>query len=466
MQFLNLLIKPVWILVIDRAVQNILPQDVYGNYFALLNFSLMFFILLDLGLNGYNSTRASRDQNKILELAGSIIGIKVLLSVVYLTVVFIVGGMLGYTSAEFKLLGLLCLLQIITSFNQYLRTIVSSLQKFKADGVFMVLDRVIVVALCSVLIWGGVKGFELTIDRFVYIQILGVLLVLIVLLIFLRKKLAGLKLSFGFGNMKAVLVKSWPFALLITLMGLFNYVDGVMLKQLSGDGEAGNYAMGYRLFYALLMFAQIFSGVLLPFFSKNIKNVTVIENIARYTSKLLLFVGFTVAFICLAYSTELIEVLYPDKFSVKASNTFSVLMIGFVGSALVLVFGTLLTANLSLRQLNIAAGLTLVLNLVSNALLIPIYGAIGAAFATLVSQLLFGSICLFLSYRTFNFDIDYTNLGKQIVGLIALFTVTVFLKQYFETPIVHFLMITLTIILGAYLFKIVEKKQLKSLLKK
>ncbi|MEY2924553.1 MAG: hypothetical protein RLZZ337_1101, partial [Bacteroidota bacterium] len=40
MQLLNLLIKPIWILVIDRAVQEALPKSVYGNYFALFNFSI------------------------------------------------------------------------------------------------------------------------------------------------------------------------------------------------------------------------------------------------------------------------------------------------------------------------------------------------------------------------------------------------------------------------------------------
>ena len=80
MQVLNLLVKPVWILVIDRAVQNALTQEIYGNYFALFNFSLMFFIVLDLGLNGYNTTEISRDTNKIVSIAGNIIGLKILLS--------------------------------------------------------------------------------------------------------------------------------------------------------------------------------------------------------------------------------------------------------------------------------------------------------------------------------------------------------------------------------------------------
>ena len=80
MQVLNLLIKPIWILLIDAAVQEALPQEVYGNYFALFNFSLLFFIVLDLGLNSFNITEVAQDNSKIGLLTGSIIGLKIILA--------------------------------------------------------------------------------------------------------------------------------------------------------------------------------------------------------------------------------------------------------------------------------------------------------------------------------------------------------------------------------------------------
>ena len=36
---LNLLIKPFWILGIDRAVQNAVGTEQYGFYYAIFNFS-------------------------------------------------------------------------------------------------------------------------------------------------------------------------------------------------------------------------------------------------------------------------------------------------------------------------------------------------------------------------------------------------------------------------------------------
>ncbi|MBT8326525.1 MAG: oligosaccharide flippase family protein [Bacteroidia bacterium] len=466
MQFLNLLIKPIWILIIDRAVQNALPHEVYGNYFALFNFSLMFFIILDLGLNGYNTTQVSRDSKKIATITGNILGLKILLSIFYTIIVFLVGSIFGYDSSEFGILAMLCILQIITSFNQYLRTIVSSLQKFKWDGVFMVLDRVVVISLCAILLWGGLDTLKLTIFNFIWAQIIGVGFVFVLLLVFLSRYLKSIRISFNLNKIIPLLKKSWPFALLVTLMGLYNYVDSVMLKSLVGDAKAGEYALGYRLFYALLMFAQIFSGVLLPFFSKNMVNREVIDRVSTYTFKLLFTIGVTVACICFAYQNELMVMLYPEKTTSDSITAFGILMFGFIGSAMVLVYGTLLTAMLNLKQLNIAAFITLVINLVLNGVLIPKYGATGAAIATITSQLLFGALCYQIAYKKIRFTIVKQEIIKQIVGLILLITVIIFGKQYFENVFVHVVMISLSILLVVYLYKLFEKKHLKSLVRK
>ena len=53
--FLNILIKPFWLLGIDRSVQNATGADVYGAYYALFNFSFLFNILLDMGITNFNN---------------------------------------------------------------------------------------------------------------------------------------------------------------------------------------------------------------------------------------------------------------------------------------------------------------------------------------------------------------------------------------------------------------------------
>ena len=62
---LNLLIKPFWILGIDRGVQNALGPEVYGVYFALFNFSYVFQVILDFGINNYNNRLIARSPDKL-----------------------------------------------------------------------------------------------------------------------------------------------------------------------------------------------------------------------------------------------------------------------------------------------------------------------------------------------------------------------------------------------------------------
>lgn len=71
-QIINLLIKPVWILVIDRKVQNLLPNEEYGTYFSLTGYSLLFMILLDLGLTNYNNREVAINRGFYKPISGQL----------------------------------------------------------------------------------------------------------------------------------------------------------------------------------------------------------------------------------------------------------------------------------------------------------------------------------------------------------------------------------------------------------
>jgi O-antigen/teichoic acid export membrane protein len=466
MQVLNLLVKPIWILIIDAAVQDVLSPEVYGNYFALFNFSMLFFIVLDLGLNSFNITEVSRDKTKIASLAGSILGLKLMLSVVYVGIVFSVGYILGYTSQEFSLLILLCGIQILSSFVQYFRSIVASLQRFKLDGVFLVLDRVLVIAFVSALLWGEIPLLSLTITRFALAQVLSLSLVVLVLLVFLRNHLGNMRISFQLNSLRPLMKKAWPFAILVTLMGVYTYMDGVMIKQLVGDAEAGTYALGYRFYFAILMFAQVFSGVLLPFFSKNINNTEIIQKITSYTARLLLFGGIILSCLSMVYGLDVLEIINPKRANDASAVVLALLMFGFLGSVLTLVYGALLTAAKELKWLNRFAAITLGLNLMLNYALIPSYGAQGAASATLVSQVFFGCMCYVICFKMFNLQWKKSQAISVLAGVTLLPLSIIYTKQYLTDTLVHFMMISVAIVLGAYLFNLFEVRHLKSLRRK
>src|SRR5574344_1558739 len=156
--FLNLLVKPFWILGIDREVQNVVGNSGdggYGVFISIFSFSYLFYILLDLGITNYNNRNIAQNNQLLSKQFAGISQVKLFLSFVYIAVLFSVGLIIGYRGFKLRLLGWCAVNQILLSFILYLRSNISGLLMFKTDSVLSVFDRLLAIAICSVLLWSG-----------------------------------------------------------------------------------------------------------------------------------------------------------------------------------------------------------------------------------------------------------------------------------------------------------------------
>ena len=88
LQALNWLIKPVWILWIERTVQVQLGNEWYGRYFVHFNLGLLFAVLLDAGLNAYVSREVA--SNGRLVHRNRVLGLRLFFGGIYVALVGIV----------------------------------------------------------------------------------------------------------------------------------------------------------------------------------------------------------------------------------------------------------------------------------------------------------------------------------------------------------------------------------------
>ena len=80
----NLLIKPIWIFGIDRKVQIITGPEEYGSYFAAANFSFLFSVFLDLGINNFANRAVSRSPKRAGNYLANLLRIKAVLGLLYM----------------------------------------------------------------------------------------------------------------------------------------------------------------------------------------------------------------------------------------------------------------------------------------------------------------------------------------------------------------------------------------------
>lgn len=430
------------------AVQNRVGEEMFGFYFSLFNFAFIMNILLDIGITNYNNREISRDHSILSLSLSRIIPLKFLLSIFYAIFVFSVGLAIGYNSVQFKLLVVLVLNQFISSFILYLRSNISGIQLFRTDSLLSVLDRTLMIILTGLLLWTNILKEPFRIEWFVYTQTISYSITALIILFIVIYHSGKINLRFNFTEMRSILRLSYPFAVLILLMSFFNRADSVMIERLLPDGkyQAGLYAQSYRILDAFSQFSLLFAGLLLPMFSKMLKTGEKIGELVKIALSLLLCISISIAVISFFFNKDIISLLYDDADS-SSPKILRLLMIGYIGISISYIYGTLLTANRNLKQLNLLALITVAINITLNLLLIPKFKAMGAAIASLSSQAFYAISQVIISHGIFNI-----HLNRSFIPRIAIFTVAITLAAYFSVQYLAWipaLLIVAVVSLGA-----------------
>ena len=466
---LNLLIKPFWILGIEVGVQNAVGNEVYGFYFSIFNLAYIFNILLDIGITNFNTRNIARHPQLIVKHLSGILAVKLMLLVLYLLVTFTVGLLLGYGSRQFYLLALLCLNEFLNFLILYLRSYLEGLLLFKWDSLISVLDRLLMIAICGALLWlPSHPRFQ--IEYFVYAQTVAYLLTAAMAFGVLVSKTGFRRLRFNKPFSLVILKKSLPFALLVLLMASYNRIDPVLLQKLSpaglGDHNVGIYASAFRLLDALTMIAYLVSVALLPIFSKLTKGGTADSQLpatTRMVTSLMLVFSITTAVALSQMSTPLMELLYTHHIG-ESATVFRILIYGIIPISMTYVYGTLLTAAGKLRQLNMLAAFTLLINVAVNLFGIPRWGAVGSAWASLTAQSFMAVTQMVAAVRLFHFRISRGYIIKT-----ALFTLLIIACSILPLPVeswgVRLLLIGLVALVAAVLLKLIDPKEIIETLK-
>jgi O-antigen/teichoic acid export membrane protein len=459
---LNLLIKPFWILGIDRSVQNLVGDHTYGMYFALFNFSLLLNILLDVGITSYNNRNIAQHNFLLKKHFSNIVGLKFLLAIFYAIFTLILATIIGYSKVQFHLLFFLIFNQFLISFTLYLRSNISALHLFRTDSIISVLDRSLMILICSVLLFSARFKIHFTIEWFVYAQTAAYFITTIITYLIVLKKSGRISIRFNLKFYAVFIRKSYPYALLVLLMSFYNRIDAVMLERLLpgeiGKEQAGIYAQAFRLLDAVSMFGVLVAGLLLPIFAKMIKQKDHVGQMVRLSFSLLMIPAVVIAVSCIFYDVEIMELLYHSN-TAHSSELLGILMTGFLGIAMSYIYGTLLTANGSIRQLNIMAFTGMVLNVVLNLILIPKFQAFGSAYSSLTTQLFTGITQAIIATVIFKMKPDFRFLIQMT--LFALVVVALaFLSKMFSNWGVGYFFLLLTSVPVAFLLRLINFKEI------
>lgn len=397
--FLNLVIKPVWVLGIDRQVQNITGYEAYGHYFALFSLTLVFQFLLDLGITPYVNRAISAQHSGAGSLFSQAIAVKLLLGILYSLVVLAVAWFTDAYSGILVLL--LILLQVISSFHMLLRSYLSASQKFTEDAYVSVADKLFVIAAAgTAIVFPGITG-GITIKGFVVMQALGLLFAILLALWFLHRNRISITLEPLRHFNIDILRESLPFALNIFFMTVIMRADGFLLERLAPlkAYDAGTYASAFRLNDAVNMAGYIMAGFLLPFIAHAWPRKEEFADVLALGRQFLMIPAVCLAASAVFISPQINALLYHDREPMTA-EIINVLFLCLPAYVIIQTHGTALTATGQVRPFMITSAVFAVLLFIADMVAIPRYGAIGAAWVSVAVQNGFAlTVFLLCQYR-------------------------------------------------------------------
>lgn len=400
--FLNLLVKPFWMLGVDVGVQNSVGAADYGIYFSILNFTLLFNMVLDMGTTNFNNRNIARNNQLLDKHLSSYIILRLLLGLAYFAVIFAVALLIGYRGIQLRLLFWIGLNQFLNAFLLYVRSNISALLMFKTDSILSVTDKLLMILFCGLLLWGNLTDEPFRIEWFVWCQTVAYLITIAVALFIVLRKANLHRLTWNWPFFVVIIKKSLPYALVTFLMACYYRIDSVMLERMLPDGtgavQSGVYASAFRLMDTLAMIAYLFSVILLPLFSKMLKQKEDVVPVVRTSFSLLTLFSVSAVVILYVYREPVIRMFYPD-IAESSVAVFRLIIFGLIPIAMTYLFGTLLTANGSMKVLNLIAVVGIVINVTVNLLLIPRMQACGSAVASFCTQFVVSALQFVLAMR-------------------------------------------------------------------
>jgi O-antigen/teichoic acid export membrane protein len=251
---------------------------------------------------------------------------------------------------------------------------------------------------------------------------------------------------------KAILRSGMTFLILNVFVVLYNKVDVLTLAKIQGEADAGIYVVAYRFLEIFLIVITAFNEALLPVFSRLFESSrpsfnTLIESSSKYLFLLVLPIVLTVVLL----ADRLIGNLFPKDF-MSSVWPLRILMLSLIPWFLRPPLTRAIIASNNQKVLIRVTGISLVVNVLLNLLLIPRLSYVGAAISSVVAVSSAMIQNLLFVKRNLH-DIDYKRvLFKPTLAALA-FCISVFAIRGLELWFIALLPSLLMYIAFLILFK-------------
>ena len=246
-----------------------------------------------------------------------------------------------------------------------------------------------------------------------------------------------------------------PFGIHLILGASIIYIDTFILSFLSSLEDVGLYQAGMRIIMASMLIAVIISDAYIPEISKIHRNIAFVSKKLSNLFQFILFFSLLTITLIYFYQSTIINLLFSQDYQPIKQSIFYILSIIFLRYIGIVPGIILTTFNKQSVRAN-AVFISIIISIIFNLILIPIYGIKGAFLASLIAHVILNTIYVYSALK----NIYFLNMSCY-VALVVLLIINFLVQLYLFKDSLTYLLITgvmYMILLGIYYIMLLNTK--------
>ena len=420
-------------LVTIAILSQYLGENGFGGYSTVIAFLGVFVVLADFGLYLYVVREISKPGIDSAKVISNALGLRLTVALASLLAGAAIAWFLPYDRAVKEAIFVCVLAFLFISLNQVL---VGIFQKHLAQYL-LVISETIGRAVHLILVMLFIKN-SLSLGYFIAALLAGNIATFALTVMWARKY-ERFTIAFDFGFWKEILKNTWPLIFAVVLNLLYFKTDTVILSWFRPQEAVGVYSLPYKILEGLLAFPAMFVGLVMPLLSRSaFNNWGEFKTTIQRSFDALFLMAALAVIIIMNFAREIIAfmknvgVFFAQKAGgvetapayADSADLLRILILSAGTIFLGTLFGYAVVALGQQRAMIKGYLAGAIAGLVLYFLLIPPFGYWGAAWGTLISEIIVAGFAYLLVRKTSGQKISLSIILltlPAIIGLVLFF---------------------------------------------
>jgi O-antigen/teichoic acid export membrane protein len=389
----------------------------FGVLSYAMAFTSIFAVLGDLGLQTLIVREVARYKETAPKYLANVNLMKLLLISSTFLVIVVVINVMGYPQQSVHVVYILWIAAVVQIFSGVYYSIFQGNERMEFVAIGQIANSIITLASIFCAIY-----FNFNVITFACIYIFSNSLTLIYCIVISLTNFARDFYKYGVFRYdktfwKPTIQQALPFGLQSLFVMLYYYTDTIILSLTGSDNSVGLYNAAYKLSLIPLFINAAFNSTLIPLMARfSISSPELLGITFKRYFKYMMLIGIPIGIGTTLLSSRFVLLIFGPGFT-EATTALQILIWSTV---FIFLNGAYIPLVYALNKQGLATRITLaaaLFNIISNIIIIPAFGFIGASYVKSATELLVLILTYLFSFK-FGYMLSLKTVGKDLVKII------------------------------------------------